>query len=277
MIAAPVLLLAAAIAVVAGPSRAARYRLRRLLGPPSPARDPRALFGAVLDRLVARRTAGALTAGTAALVVAVPFGPVAAVLAAAYCGLAAELVLRARARRRAERQLADALDGVASLAGDLRAGLSPHDALRAALPLLAPGVPDRDPFGTVQAATADPVRGMVARRLVTAWRLAEASGAALAEVLDRLDAELRSVEQARRAAEAQTAGTRTTAMLLAALPLAGVLLGYGIGADPVQVLLHTTWGAACALGTLVLQVAGLLWSMRLSTVDPARIAEVAAR
>ncbi|MFD0824011.1 hypothetical protein ACFQ0D_38100, partial [Micromonospora zhanjiangensis] len=52
--------------------------------------------------------------------------------------------------------------------------------------------------------------------------------------------------------------------LLAVLPSGGVALGYVIGADPVQVLLHTPVGAGCALGAVVLQVAGLAWTARLS-------------
>ena len=58
-------------------------------------------------------------------------------------------------------------------------------------------------------------------------------------------------------------------MLLAALPLGGIALGYGIGADPLQVLLHTTLGAACAIGAVILQCAGLLWCDRL-VAGPAR-------
>ncbi len=52
-------------------------------------------------------------------------------------------------------------------------------------------------------------------------------------------------------------------MLLAALPAGGIALGYSIGVHPLQVLLHTGLGAACALGAVLLQCAGLLWADRL--------------
>ena len=66
------------------------------------------------------------------------------------------------------------------------------------------------------------------------------------------------------AAAAQAAGARATAWLLAALPLGGIALGYGIGVDPLGVLLHTPIGAGCAVGATALQVTGLLWAERLS-------------
>lgn len=54
-----------------------------------------------------------------------------------------------------------------------------------------------------------------------------------------------------------------TAWLLAALPLAGIGVGY-IGADQLRILLHAATGAGCALLALALQVAGLAWSRRLT-------------
>ncbi|MER6596151.1 hypothetical protein ABT214_30735, partial [Micromonospora purpureochromogenes] len=61
----------------------------------------------------------------------------------------------------------------------------------------------------------------------------------------------------------QAAGARATALLLAALPLGGIGLGYSIGADPVAVLLHTPVGAVSALTAMGLQIGGLLWAERL--------------
>jgi tight adherence protein B len=51
---------------------------------------------------------------------------------------------------------------------------------------------------------------------------------------------------------------------LAGLPIAGIALGYGVGADPLHELLHTRIGAICAGLALALQVAGLGWADRLA-------------
>ncbi|WP_331716893.1 type II secretion system F family protein [Micromonospora echinaurantiaca] len=101
------------------------------------------------------------------------------------------------------------------------------------------------------------------RLALAAVRLADRTGAPLAELVERIEADARSTDRGLAAAAAQAAGARATAWLLAALPLGGVGLGYGIGVDPVAVLLHTPIGGTCAVAAIVLQVAGLLWTERL--------------
>ena len=85
-------------------------------------------------------------------------------------------------------------------------------------------------------------------------RLADRTGAPLAELVERIEADARATDRGLAAAAAQAAGARATAWLLAALPLGGIGLGYGIGVDPVAVLLHSTVGGACAIVAIALQV-----------------------
>jgi tight adherence protein B len=120
-----------------------------------------------------------------------------------------------------------------------------------------------DPVGMLRGID-EPARVMVAWRLATAWQLAESSGVPLADILERLDTEFRDRELVRLRTAAQVAGARVTTVLLAGLPVAGLLLGAAIGAHPLQVLLHTPGGAACAVGAMLLQLLGVLWSARLS-------------
>jgi hypothetical protein len=101
------------------------------------------------------------------------------------------------------------------------------------------------------------------------WRLAEQTGAPAADLVERIEADARASDRSRATAAAQAAGAQATALLLAALPIGGIALGYGIGVDPLQVLLHTPLGAACAIGATLLQCGGLLWADRLSN-GPAR-------
>ncbi len=229
-------------------------------------------------------------------------GPVAAILACAY-GALGVLAWLSRRRRQADADSASrALDAIVGLAGDLRAGLAPGVALAAALPALTPAgsgartsssitgtgsagtgtvrrpaggmvhpgshgpaspVTARRPLGAAGPSAGGADADLAASRVAAAWEVAEVSGAPLAELLDRLDADLRSVARVRTAAHAHGAGVRTTAILLAALPIAGLALGFAIGADPLDVMLHTRPGAACAVSALVLQLTGLAWSNRL--------------
>ncbi|WP_446212348.1 hypothetical protein [Micromonospora sp. IBSANI012] len=195
-------------------------------------------FRGLLAALVARPRRTLLLVGlVAAALGALAAGPVAGVLLGGYGSLGARAVLRRRAARHAVGERRRRLDQLCGLAADLRAGLpvpTPDD--------------DGDRLGSLTRA---------------AVRLADRTGAPLAELLERVEADARALDRGLAAASAQAAGARATALLLAALPLGGIGLGYGIGADPVAVLLHTPVGAVSALTAMGLQIGGLLWAERL--------------
>ncbi|WP_249713945.1 hypothetical protein [Rhizomonospora bruguierae] len=174
-------------------------------------------------------------------------GPVAGVATGVYATVAARTIRRWRADRAAAIARTEALDALGALAADLRAGLPAplaFDRPRALAPLVA--VPRL-------------------HRLVSALRrLAEETGAPLADLMERLEADWRAGDRSRAAAAAEAAGARATGWLLAGLPAAGMALGYAMGADPLHVLLHTPIGAACAGGAMALQVTGLAWAERLA-------------
>ncbi len=218
----------------------------------------------------AQRWAVPLTGCGSGLLVAIGYGPVAGVVVAVYGTLAARVVVRRHMARIAREALHRTLDGLACLVGDLRAGIPPATALDAALPLLTAGAGATSMADLARQADSS-VRGQVLARLAAAWQVAEAAGAPLGDVLERLDAEVRSAERARALASAQSASSQVTAVLLGALPLAGIALGYGMGADPLAMLLETPVGAACAITAVALQCAGLGWTRRLAAIDPARV------
>lgn len=235
--------------------RSTRRRLRAALvptrpGPPSASAVSRSAVPA--PRALHRTSWQWLIVAAAGCVAAIgglsAAGPVGAVLAAGYGGAAARAgCIRLREREAARLRVA-AVDAVAALAADLRAGLSPAAALADALPALH---------------HAEPTVVRAAALVTAAWRVSERLGAPLAYLLDRVDAELRAAERCRESVVAQTAGVRATSWLLAALPAAGLALGYAMGGDPLRVLLHTPLGAACATGALLLQCAGLAWTSSL--------------
>ncbi|MGV9210817.1 hypothetical protein ACTFTM_03035 [Micromonospora sp. RB23] len=174
-------------------------------------------------------------------------GPVAGVAMAGYGTLATRAFLRWRANRQAELVRRHALDLLCGLAADLRAGLP---------------VP---PILEIASVTGVPVAGVDRLRELTAAavRLADRTGAPLAELIERIEADARATDRGLAAAAAQAAGARATAWLLAALPIGGIGLGYGIGVDPLAVLLHDTVGGVCAVLAVGLQIVGLFWAERL--------------
>ncbi|HEX6873924.1 MAG TPA: hypothetical protein VF163_22715 [Micromonosporaceae bacterium] len=236
------------------PYRSVRTRWRRLLGESapraSPARRPLSRWRREIPGIPMP-----LVAAVAGLSGMVAGGPVAAAVLACYGGLGARLWRRAAIARAEGRSRADAVEAVAALAAELRAGSGVSAALAEATTALdGPAVIGAD------AAT-------VARRVVSAVEVAESSGAPLADVLDRLDVHLRAVERARATAAAQAAGARASALMLAAMPVAGAGLGFLVGLDPFQTLLHTPIGAACLVAAVALQLGGLAWAGRLSRVE----------
>jgi tight adherence protein B len=232
----------------------ARSRLRTLTRPAQPAgrrwRVPaRALLVHVADPGRPTWQSTSAAAVTAAVAATLAAGPVAGFACAAYASLAVIALIRRRSGAVARSARADLLDRLAGLAADLRAGLPVAAAMSAA------GL-DGEPDGRLVAL----VRAAV--------ELAERTGAPLAHLVDRIEVDARAAARAAVSTDAQAAGARATAALLAALPLGGIALGYGIGVDPLAVLLHSPIGAACAAGAVALQVAGLAWSVKLAPGSP---------
>ncbi|MEV6023808.1 type II secretion system F family protein [Streptomyces sp. NPDC052036] len=161
----------------------------------------------------------------------------------------------------------------ASLAEEVRAGRQPGEALlRAALDsgglgeahaaVLAAARFGGDVPGALAVAARQPGADGLSG-LAACWRVAVDRGAGLAAGLDRLEAALRAERDQRADLQAQLAGARSTAVLLAGLPVLGLLLGTALGAHPLHVLLHTGAGLACLVTGGVLEVAGLWWALRI--------------
>jgi tight adherence protein B len=100
--------------------------------------------------------------------------------------------------------------------------------------------------------------------VAAAWRVADRSGAGLAVVLDRASDALRSDQAAVREVEASLGPPRATARMLAALPLLGLLLGAGIGGDPLAFLLGSAAGNGCLVVGSGLALLGVWWVERLA-------------
>ncbi|MEV7787997.1 type II secretion system F family protein [Streptomyces sp. NPDC088106] len=183
-------------------------------------------------------------------------------------------VRRSAGERRAREGRGDAAIALCgALAGEVRAGRQPGEALLSA-------ARDSGGFGDTQAAVLAAARfgGDVPDALATAsrqpgaeglrglaacWRVAVDQGAGLAAGLDRLEAALRAERDQRADLRAQLAGARATAVMLAGLPAVGLALGAALGADPLHILLHTPAGLACLAAGGVLEGLGLWWVLRI--------------
>ncbi|SEE63674.1 tight adherence protein B [Streptomyces sp. 2112.3] len=159
----------------------------------------------------------------------------------------------------------------AAVAGELRAGRQPAQAL------LAAGAPGLGAAGSAVMAAAR-YGGDVPRELRAAarlpgagglagmaacWQVAVEGGAGLASGLERIAAGLRAQRDQRDDLRAQLAGPRATALMLALLPAGGLLMGSALGADPLRVLLHTPAGWGCLAVGGLLEWCGVAWTARI--------------
>ncbi|WP_344963814.1 type II secretion system F family protein, partial [Streptomyces thioluteus] len=172
-------------------------------------------------------------------------------------GAAVPLVRRRLAARRRQRERAQREDAVIELcgtvAGDLRAGRQPGEAVAAVsgdgLGPSWPAVAAAARFGgDVPTALREAGRQPGAEGLTgvaACWQVAVDGGAGLAAGLERVGAALAAERDQREDLRAQLAGTRSTAVMLALLPVLALLMGGALGADPLHVLFHTPAGLGC--------------------------------
>ncbi|MGI9093299.1 MAG: type II secretion system F family protein [Mycobacteriales bacterium] len=313
------------------PSPTARLVRLRAAGHASPWR-----WGAVRQLRVrpARRHALALAGLGCGLGGWMVAGFAVAVAGAVAAVVATGAALRASDARRARRDVAAVIEAAEALAGDLRAGRGPAEALRSGAvgcvgPLgpilraaasvaslggqagdvlaeaasgrafgrpdgLASGPPPRPPRGpppglAAGLATGRRRRGDTShrepsgigyrlpgaaeglhpgaasslRQVAAGWEVSRRSGAPLAEVLESVAEELRAAERRRADVTTALSGPRTSAALLAALPLVGLGLGAAMGAHPVTVLTSTALGQAALIVGSVLDGVGVWVTARI--------------
>lgn len=206
--------------------------------------------------------------------VAVPAGPAAscaALLIASTVALLASTELR---RRRDSRQIGMLLVATRTLAREVRAGAAPvaavlataaaHPGCAAALSRLATTVVGRrggpaTPTGPAAAGRMDQQAEVVAR-LGSGWELSARYGVPWAGLIETVATDLADRQHAESVRNAQVAGPRVSGYVLAVMPALGILLGAGMGADPVHVLLDTGVGAVLLLVGSTLTCLGLAWT-----------------
>ena len=251
------LLLAAALLLWPGPAALRRERWRSV----SRRADagPRPAAGVPLPAVVAAAT-GAVAALLSTLLVAV--------LAGGCAALAARAELRRRAGAREEARLAALGEALAALGAELRGGRSLDEATRAAVAACADDDSGRALARAVRAPEdgAGDDTGELGRalgRVAAAARLSARTGCSLAAVVGAVEDDLRARCRQRLELRSATAGPQASAALLAGLPVLGLAMGSGVGADPWRVLTTTVPGQVLLVAGVGLEVVGLAWSARL--------------
>jgi len=192
-----------------------------------------------------------------------------ALLAAAAVGVG-RLVQRRHAARSAERRSDQVLAVCEAMASDLSAGQPPLlslDRAAAEWPEFAPVAVAGHVGADVPAVLRRLSRRPGARQLRTlaaTWQVAHDTGSGLAAAIGQAAEAIRSDRRTVRLIAAELAAAHATARMLAALPLGVLLLGSGIGGDPVGFLTGSAAGLVCLALGLGLSFAGLLWLERIA-------------
>jgi tight adherence protein B len=101
------------------------------------------------------------------------------------------------------------------------------------------------------------------RQIACAWRVAETSGAPMADCLHALVGALRAADDARRDVRVALSGPRATSQVVLALPLVGLLFSLVSGFDTGAVLVGTPIGWACLVVAAGLVTLARRWNARL--------------
>jgi tight adherence protein B len=212
----------------------------------------------------------------AALALAV-VAPIGVVVAAGLIGGTLGMRRRRRVRQRGRETESAALQGALDvLVGELRVGAHPVAAFGAAA-------------GEVDGAVAASLRVIAARArmgadvagglrdagrrsplpahwesLAACWQLAQSHGLAIATLMQTAQRDIVERERFTARVIAGMAGARTTAGVLAGLPVVGIGLGQLIGANPLEFLLRGGAGGWLLVVGVALACAGLVWSDRIT-------------
>jgi tight adherence protein B len=180
------------------------------------------------------------------------------------------VVQRRRRARAAERRSEQVLAVCDAMASDLAAGQPPLRSLdRAAeewpefAPVAVAGRMGADVPAVLRELGTRPGARQL-RTLAATWQVAHETGAGLASAIAQAAEAIRADRRTARLVASELAAAHATARMLAVLPLGVLLLGSGIGGDPVGFLVGSTAGLVCLALGLGLSFTGLFWLERIA-------------
>ena len=251
-------LLSGALALLLWPGAARRRRLDLVSGRSAERVRVRAAADMpvpVLAGLAAGAVAAALSTPLVALLAAI----------AAFAG--GRSWTAARQDRDRKCRLLAVTEGLGALAADLRSGRSLDAATAAAVAACADEESGRALARAIRAPGADPVEdgdlGQALDRISAGVLLSSRTGCSLAAVVAAVEDDLRARHRQRLELRSATAAPGASALLLAGLPVLGLAMGSGVGADPWAVLTTTGTGQVLLVSGVTLELAGVAWSRRL--------------
>ena len=190
-------------------------------------------------------------------------------VAAVFAGGTAMMMLRRmRARRQAAWQRAESATMLTLIVGELQAGATMGAALTACLPTLTePELRREITVAARRCATGGSAGAELEQSPILAlslmghaWRIAETNGMALAGVLDNIRHRIDHQNRHESRTKAALQGANATAIVLALLPLLGMVMGHAIGVNVPAFLTSGGVGGLILIAGVSAECAGILWS-----------------
>jgi tight adherence protein B len=91
------------------------------------------------------------------------------------------------------------------------------------------------------------------------YRISLTTGAPISQAVMRIINSVRDGQRRERTLAQETASTKATVVVLAALPLLGAAMGFGLGLNPLAWFMQSMLGALCLIIGVALEVLGWLW------------------
>ena len=178
------------------------------------------------------------------------------------------MLRRLRARRQAARQRAESATMLTLIVGELQAGATMGAALTACLPTLTePELRREITVAARRCATGGSAGAELEQSPILAlslmghaWRIAETNGMALAGVLDNIRHRIDHQNRHESRTKAALQGANATAIVLALLPLLGMVMGHAIGVNVPAFLTGGGVGGLILIAGVSAECAGILWS-----------------
>ena len=91
------------------------------------------------------------------------------------------------------------------------------------------------------------------------WQTCETNGASLSPVLTKFNEQLQVEKELRQELESSLSGAKLSAIVLAFLPIIGVLLANFLGANSFNWILNSSVGKICLILGIFLEILGIFW------------------
>ena len=91
------------------------------------------------------------------------------------------------------------------------------------------------------------------------WQTCETNGASLSPVLTKFNEQLQVEKELRQELESSLSGAKLSAIVLAFLPIIGVLLANFLGANSFNWIINSNVGKICLILGILLEILGIFW------------------